>query len=279
MSKASPNLLTAPHGYRVRPKSTETDAAIAEAARLIATTARRERLWGRLRSGKATTADRQRLVTRLSLDARHEIAAVTARLIDGSLSRPAWEARVRAVIAPRLYAGILASIDSPTAEDMAEAHAVVAAHLGYLKRFRTDLATGQQALDGRARTRADLYGAAVWTEGQNAEVRHRKRNGFTQYRARLGPADHCKGCLDRAAKGWQKIGTLPPLGDSPCRSRCHCRWNFRKQLASQGRGETTPPTYPATISPSRPSLGRRIAALPGRAARAIGGAVRRLAGR
>lgn len=218
-----------PRGYRTALRHADRDPALRAARDLHAATARRLGLRATVRAGKATAADRRAILERLSLDARHETRALTGRLLDGSLGRPAWVARMRSLVVPRLYAGAMAALGGElTDADRAWIEAEARRQLAYLKRFGVDMATGAQPHDGRALVRADQYGAAVWVAGQNVLVRRAIEDGFAEYRAVLGARESCRGCLDRAVAGWQPIGTLKPLGDSPCRSFCHCNWDFRR---------------------------------------------------
>jgi hypothetical protein len=43
----------------------------------------------------------------------------------------------------------------------------------------------------------------------------------------LGLADHCSGCVAAAAQGWQPLGTLPAIGDTPCMGNCKCTFMYK----------------------------------------------------
>ena len=104
----------------------------------------------------------------------------------------------------------------------------------YLRNFAGQIADGSQRLDGRALVRADMYGEAA--RGTFEQMRRRYEeinNGMDEEAAELGEADHCDDCLDRAAQGWQPIGTLPRIGDSVCTTRCHCTFKFRNSQTGQ----------------------------------------------
>jgi hypothetical protein len=226
-----------PRGYAVRTSVDTRQAALDAATALVQRTATRARVWTRYRDGRTTAADRTKILERISFDARHDIAGITNRLLDGSLARTSWESRVSDVIAPRLYAGMLSGTGlrefTPTLRKWADAE--VDRQLAYLRRFRMDIAAGNQPFNGTIRTRADLYGGAVWAAGQNIQVTKAIEDGYTERIAMLGFADHCRtrggrmGCVERAALGWRPIGDrdVKLIGDSPCGSRCHCYWSFR----------------------------------------------------
>lgn len=224
-----------PRGYRVALTTEERDPALREGLDLARTTARRLGLWSRYRSGEATDAQRRRMTERISLDARRQVGILADRFLAGTIGRLTWQDRMRDLVVPRLYAGVAAMLGGSLSDaDRAWAEAEVRRQLGYLKRFGTEIGTGDQSFDGTIRNRADHYGAAVWVAGQGALLRRAiEEDEATEARRVLGVADHCRshggltGCIEQAALGWQPIEEVNPIGDSPCRSRCHCHLVFR----------------------------------------------------
>jgi Intein splicing domain len=181
-----------PRGYRVALTTAERDPALAAGLDLARTTARRLGLWSRVKAGTATDAQRRGIVGRISLDARHQTRVLAEKFLTGEVSRGAWHDRMRALVLPRLYAGIAAGLGGPlTDADRVWADAEVRRHVGYLKRFATKIGTGDQAFDGTVRTRADQYGAAVWAAAQGAILHRAITDGHTQALRVLGVADHC----------------------------------------------------------------------------------------
>jgi hypothetical protein len=51
--------------------------------------------------------------------------------------------------------------------------------------------------------------------------------GFSEERNILGDSEHCGLCLQETAKEWQPIGSLIPIGERTCLSRCKCSLEFR----------------------------------------------------
>lgn len=99
----------------------------------------------------------------------------------------------------------------------------------FLNNFAAQIGDGTQQLDGRLLVRTDLYAQAA--RGSYEEFRRRHLANTREVvgeRRVLGVADHCstagglEGCLELAAKGVQPPGTLPPIGQSPCRGNCKC---------------------------------------------------------
>lgn len=96
-----------------------------------------------------------------------------------------------------------------------------------LENLAGEIESGKQPLDGRFTQRVEMYaqsGHATFAETQRAVERER---GMTQERRVLGIAEHCDDCIEYAARGWQLIGTLPRIGDSVCKTRCQCEFEYK----------------------------------------------------
>jgi len=107
---------------------------------------------------------------------------------------------------------------------------LIRAQYDFLRNFANEIASGKQALDGRALFRANLYAQAA--RGTFEEIRRRYErlmNGMEEERRVLGEADHCNGCLAQAELGFQPIGTLEPIGSQECVTNCHCTFIYRKR--------------------------------------------------
>jgi hypothetical protein len=102
----------------------------------------------------------------------------------------------------------------------------------WLDGFAQDLATGKQALDGTLAVRASLYAEASRATHREMERRQARLRGEQQEKNQLGAADHCPGCLEQTARGWQPIGSLVPVGSRTCLARCHCSIAFRNAPVS-----------------------------------------------
>lgn len=113
--------------------------------------------------------------------------------------------------------------------DWGAAGQMIRTQYDYLRNFANEIASGKQALDGRALVRADLYAQAP--RGTFEEMRRRYErlmNGMEEEARALGEADHCDGCLAQAAMGFQPFGVLEPIGSQECVTNCHCRFIYRK---------------------------------------------------
>ncbi len=110
--------------------------------------------------------------------------------------------------------------------------------------FAEQIERQQQPLNGMLLVRSDLYASAA--RGVFEDVGTyvaRVYLGRTEERRVLGVAEHChtvrtraesilgtstlEGCVELAEKGWQPIGSLPRIGQSPCRTNCRCHKEYR----------------------------------------------------
>jgi hypothetical protein len=110
---------------------------------------------------------------------------------------------------------------------------LTARQFSYLNKFAREIASGAQPLNGHLRRRSEMYAKAA--RGVFEEMRRRFEqmdNGKVFERRVLGAGEHCQtrgdipGCVELAALGWQPIGTLPPIGESPCITNCKCHFDF-----------------------------------------------------
>jgi len=75
--------------------------------------------------------------------------------------------------------------------------------------------------------RAGMYAEAGRGTFEDVRGDVAKAAGKTEERRVLGVADHCADCVAEAGKGWQPIGSLRAIGDSLCKTNCHCRFEYR----------------------------------------------------
>lgn len=82
-------------------------------------------------------------------------------------------------------------------------------------------------------SRAKSYGAAIYETYEKAKARRITRQGQADTEANfLEPgAEHCADCLEATAQGRVPLGTLTPIGDRECGSKCRCRIIYYQTLA------------------------------------------------
>jgi hypothetical protein len=170
----------------------------------------------------------RRIVRRLIADAGALVRSATDALVAGVLRLGPWFGAMRDALLPRHFAASFAVLNhpEPPPADLDAIAAESQRQVGYLERFRGQLATAEQLLSGAA-ARAELYSFALWGVAQAVGHERAMRDGYTEGLSELGASDHCDQCLDQAAMGWQPIGSLILPGLRICRSRCACSLSYR----------------------------------------------------
>lgn len=170
----------------------------------------------------------RRIVRRLIADAGDLVRAATDALVAGSLRLGPWFGSLRDALVPRHFAASFAVLNHPEPPP-ADLEAIAdesRQQLGYLERFRGQIATAQQLLSGAA-ARASLYAAALWSVAQAVGRSRATRDGYRFERNILGIADSCGDCLGETGQGWVPIGTLIPIGGRLCHVNCKCHLIFK----------------------------------------------------
>lgn len=161
---------------------------------------------------------------------KREMQSLSKSLQGGSISLQEWYDGMRGRI--KLTHSVDASIAKGgwaqmTQSDWGAVGQLTKRQYQFLNNFALQIADGTQPLDGRFLVRSGMYADAARATGEDMKRREAGRNGYTQERRILGVADHCGDCVDAANLGWQSLGTLPKIGDSVCRTNCHCEFSFR----------------------------------------------------
>lgn len=98
----------------------------------------------------------------------------------------------------------------------------------YLKGFAQAIKDGKLS-DAQIRARMQLYIGATDQTRKLAQRQGHIVAGHDEERRVLAQVKHCPSCLSHTAKGWQPIGTLPPIGtDCECLSNCRCSFEYRR---------------------------------------------------
>jgi hypothetical protein len=97
----------------------------------------------------------------------------------------------------------------------------------YLNKFAQDIADGKQPLNGSLLARAALYAQAARGIFEAFAMELAKENGATEAKSVLAIADHCPSCLQQAAKGWQSMDDIVPIGARDCLANDRCTLVFR----------------------------------------------------
>jgi hypothetical protein len=183
----------------------------------------------RLPNGQFVPADR---VRRALLDvvrgSKRTIISLAKELTAGRMSVGAWQAAMETAVKDLNLAATMAAKGGPgamTPRDFGLAGARIRFHYERIDVFSRLIEDGRLSA-GQVTARAQLYANAGAGIYENAR-REAAQGVMTEERRALAKAEHCGVCVEEAAKGWQPIGTLRRIGDSPCRANCRCTYRFR----------------------------------------------------
>lgn len=164
--------------------------------------------------------------------ARDKMQDLTQRLINQQISLAEWEAGMMQQIKLGHTAAAAAANGGwaqMSKSDWGAVGQLIKEQYKFLRNFAGEISEGIQALTGQALFRANMYGEAMRGTFESMRTRYQLiYNGMEEEIRILGEADHCDGCLDQAALGWQPIGTLDDIGEEECLTKCHCTKQYRK---------------------------------------------------
>ena len=167
-----------------------------------------------------------------------QMRGISQQLQSGQISLIDWQIQmIRMVKLSQLAAAMVANggLQNSAPADYKQAETFIAALLVALFAFAKDVETGSQPLNGTILTRGDLYAAAARDSFSEMDRYNEQVYKGKQYERRVldSQANHCHtegdwiGCPELARMGWQPIGTLPRLYDTPCRTNCQCHWEYK----------------------------------------------------
>lgn len=172
-------------------------------------------------------------ISRSLVNAELAITSLGYQLRDSAISLIQWEIGMRQLLKDTALYN-LAVAKGGWAQLNPNDYGRVGAHLQtqykYLRRFGNQIASGEQALDGRFFQRVRMYAKEGRSLYHRAEVDEHIVRGFTRYRSVLHPADHCDECVEEASKGFVTIGELIPIGSRTCRSNDRCSYEYEGAL-------------------------------------------------
>lgn len=148
----------------------------------------------------------------------------------GRMSLEAWRFEMRAAIKDANLRGAALAKggwERMTQEDFGRVGQLIREEYKALEQWVEEIKTGLP-LDGRLRTRGQLYvqaGRATYHKVQEVEM---ARRGMEQERSVLHPADHCDECVAEADVGWRPVGEMIPIGSRTCGRNCRCTVEYKR---------------------------------------------------
>lgn len=168
----------------------------------------------------------------LYVDASENVSRDVSMLLrEGQISLSDWHLQMRSHVKDvHLTAAAVqrGGWDNMTPADFGRAGQRIKTQNEFLDNFAQQIADGTQPLDGRFLVRANMYTDASVATFDRFQVNAFKNAGFDEERSILEPgAKHCSECEGEAARGWQPVGSIVPIGERICLTRCRCTKEFR----------------------------------------------------
>lgn len=171
----------------------------------------------------------RRAIDRAIANSERSIQQLGRQFRAREISLDDWELGMRREI-KRLHLSSAAAAKGGWAQmspaDYGRVGQITRAQYKFLGNFADQIAGGLP-LDGRFLRRVELYAQAGRGTFEAVNKVQMIRAGYTEERNILGLAEHCSGCVVEYSKGWQPIGTLVPIGQRDCLSRCKCSIEYR----------------------------------------------------
>lgn len=168
------------------------------------------------------------------IDAETErIKAISQQLVNGEINLAEWQLQTSALLKNLHVATGLVGAggrNAVSASDLGFIANRIKGEYKLLRNFALQIKRGDVKLGKQLIARSALYTQAARGTYEEVVRRANKNVGNTLERRNLALADHCQGptgCVALAAKGWQPIGTLPLIGDTPCMSNCKCSFSYK----------------------------------------------------
>jgi len=193
-----------------------------------------------LNTGRFVSSDTVLRLMEERIDATFsELSSMTRVLVNsadlaGSIEE--WQAAVMTALKnTHIELGVLGGggYDAMTPAMWGKLGATLRSEYGYLNDFAGRILSGEM---GEAELFATIrkYGDATWQSYWDVQTYAKEDAGFDLERYNLEPgAKHCPSCEDRAAQGFQPIGTLPEMCDTDCQSNDRCSKTYRNSVTGE----------------------------------------------
>jgi hypothetical protein len=182
-------------------------------------------------TGRYTPATEVRSAVDQVIDTEEQsFTSAASQLISGQITLADFQRQTAANIKTlHIATGLAANggVNNAGPDDLAHIEDLINRQYEFLRNMGNDIETGKQPMDGRLLARVRLYAHAARGTYEDVVRRLARVGGALQEKRILGVADHCIGCLQEYGKGWQPIGTLKDIGDTPCRTLCRCHFIFK----------------------------------------------------
>lgn len=186
------------------------------------------------KTGKVVAPERiSRWIVTATESAETNLKRIAASLKSGKINIAEWTIQSAAEITNMHRAVTMAAAggkNAMTLSDWGFVGSRLRSEISYLNRFSSEI---ENLPEGATLTdafieRAGSYAQSGFATYEQAVNRRVVRDGTADEEANiLEPgAQHCDGCLEATAEGRVPVGTLVPIGERECGSRCRCRIDY-----------------------------------------------------
>lgn len=183
-------------------------------------------------NGKVVTpAEQRRIGLSIVASSADELEVLTEAYVSGSLTFEEWAVAMREAV--KATHSAMSQLAFGGKEMMGPRQrgllgSLIRDQYAFLGRFALQVEAGQVVKGDGMVDRAKMYGDAGWSTYTQSTAQREQHAGATEERSFLEPdAAHCDECFAEASKDWQPIGTLTPIGQRTCLSRCQCEFEYR----------------------------------------------------
>jgi len=179
--------------------------------------------------------DLRKWILLLLLLIRDNVDKLTERLTAGTLTLEEWAAAIEQELA-HLHTALAIVANGGLAQMDGGKWERLATRLDFeITKFRNFVLQIEEGTLSAAQIRARirLYVNAGWKTFANTVREREIEAGINDEERRvLGGSNHCAVCPEIAGV-WAPIGTLLPLGDTPCNVNCLCHFEFRNTASGE----------------------------------------------
>jgi len=172
------------------------------------------------------------ILDRTLANARNDARLLCDSLRGGGISLADWQVRMTDIIkAVHMVSAVLArgGYGRMSPDDWVKTQDRIREQIAYLDNFASQIASGQQRLDGTLCRRMQLYLEAGRGTYHDVERNVMEDRGYDEFRNVLGAAEHCDDCVAMSDLGWVKIDStqMIPIGSRLCNKNCKCTYDYR----------------------------------------------------
>ena len=220
----------------------------------------------RHRSGRLVSReDVRRGIDRYTDNLQAEVGDITERLVAGELEVGEWQIRMERIVKrAHVTATMIAKggKEQVGAKEWGKTGAILKFEYDHLYRFARQLEAGRP-LNGGTVARAKMYAIAATSTYENILRDDDISEGFDVERRHRHSDQSCDQCIEYEARGWQRAGVLPGIGQRcKCLKRCRCTFERKRSAVAEAERARMPPRPKRVRKPATPEAPQQPAKPP-----------------